>query len=135
MWTKSVFQSVYSRIVSNGRIRIKSAYPTLNPNFAKDIPSAEKIKYPCIVVKKLQGKEVARDIEARFINGIISNIQIEVFSNKKQDESDDIAEIIADLMKSMSYEMIGDPIPMDGLLNDYRTVARYTREIDYQDII
>lgn len=135
MWTKNIFPSVYSRIVANGKIHIKEVYPSMNPIFTDNTPSAEKIKYPCIVIKKLSGMEVGKDIEGRFVNGIMSNIQIEVFTNTKQNECDDIAEILVDVMKALSYEMVGEPTPMEGMLNDYRNISIYRREIDYQDII
>lgn len=135
MWTENIFKSVYARLKANGTILIKQKFPKLTPNFSDATPSAESIKYPCIVIKQLPSMEKARDIEGAFVNEVLSSIQIDVMTNTKQSEANSIAYIMADLMKGMRYEMVGEPHPMDSQLNDYRNVSNYRRNVDYNDII
>lgn len=135
MWTENIFKSVYARLKANGTILIKQKFPKLTPNFSDSTPSAESIKYPCIVIKQLPSMEKARDIEGAFVNEVLSSIQIDVMTNTKQSEANSIAYIMADLMKGMLYEMVGEPHPMDSQLNDYRNVSNYRRNVDYNDVI
>lgn len=135
MWTSKIFTNIYSRLKANGKIRIQKKYPKLTPNFVDSTPSAETLKYPCIVVKELQPTETGRDIEARFINGVIYTLQIEVITNTNQSECNGIADIVLDMMKEMSFEVVGIPFSDDSQLNDYRNISRYRREIDSQDVI
>jgi hypothetical protein len=79
--------------------------------------------------------ETGRDIEARFINGVIYSLQIEVITNTNQSECNGVADIILDMMKEMSFEAVGIPFSDDSQLNDYRNISRYRREIDSQDVI
>lgn len=133
MWTKNIFTSVYSRVSANGRIRLRAKYPKIN--FTNNTPKTSITSFPTVVISKLQGTETAKDIEGSFINGMISNIQIEVITNTNQEDCDEVADVCLDLMKSLRYEMVGEPYSVSTQDNQYRNISRYRREIDYGDII
>lgn len=133
MWTKNIFTSVYSRVSANGRIKLQSKYPKIN--FTNSTPKSKITSFPTVIISKLQGSETGKDIEGSFVNGIISNIQIEVITNTNQEDSDYVADVCSDLMKTLRYEMVGEPYPNSTQENEYRNISRYRREIDYGDII
>ena len=133
MWTKNIFTSVYSRVSANGRIRLISKYPKIN--FTNSTPKSKITAFPTVIITKLQGSEVGKDIEQSFVNGVISNIQIEVITNTSQEDSDYIADVCLDLMKTLRYEMVGEPYSNTTQENEYRNISRYRREVDYGDVI
>lgn len=133
MWTKGIFTSVFSRVSANGRIRLISKYPKIV--FTNNTPKTKITVFPTVIISKLQGSEISKDIEGSYINGIVSNIQIEVITNTSQDDADYIADVCLDLMKSLRYEMIGEPYSVSTQDSQYRNVARYRRSIDQGDII
>lgn len=133
MWTKDVFTSVYSRITANGKIRLKSKYPKIT--FTNSTPKSKITSFPTVIITKLQGSETSKDIEGSFVNGIVSNIQIEVITNTNQQDADDVADTCLDLMKSLRYEMVGEPYSNSTQDNEYRNISRYRRNVDYGDII
>lgn len=135
MWTSSIFQSVYSRLKVNGTIRLKTKYPKIN--FVDYTPSADKITYPCVVVKRLDsGGELARDTEGTHINAVRSGIQIDVITNTKMNDSYAISDVVLDMMKEMCYAQVGDTIPDESnQLNDYRCISRFHRVVAEGDIL
>lgn len=135
MWTSSIFQSVYSRLKVNGTNRLKTKYPTIN--FVDETPSADKIKYPCVIVKRLDsGGELARDTEGTNINAVRSGIQITVCSNTKMNDSYAISDVVLGMMKEMCYGQVGDTIPDESnQLNDYRCFSRFRRVVAEGDIL
>ena len=133
MWTKNIFTSVYSRVAANGRIRIISRYPKIT--FTNSTPKTTITTFPTVIISNLQGSEVAKDLERSFVNGMVSNIQIEVVTNTSQDDADYVADVCLDLMKSLRYDMIGEPFNSSTQGNQYRNIARYRREVDYGDVI
>ena len=133
MWTKDVFTSVFSRASANGRIRLTSKYPKIA--FMNNTPKTKIAVLPAVIISKLQGGEISKDIEGSYINGIVSNIQIEVITNTSQDDADYIADVCLDLMKSLRYEMVGETYSVSTQVSQYRNVARYRRKIDRGDII
>lgn len=133
MWTSAIFDSVYSRIKANGTIILKPTYSTIN--FNDVTPSAEKIKYPCVVIKELLGNESGKDFEGT-VNGVWSSFQIEVMTNTKMRDARKIADVCFDLMNKMGYRAIGTPIPDENIeLNDYRVIARYRRNVGSNDVL
>ena len=133
MWTKNIFTSVYSRVSANGRIRLISKYPKIN--FTNSTPKSNITSFPTVIMTEMQGSETARDIEGSFVNGMISNIQIEVITNTSQEDANYVADVCLDLMKSLKYAMVGSPYPNSTTDNQYRNIARYRREVDYGDVI
>lgn len=133
MWTKNIFTSVYSRVSANGRIRLREKYPKIA--FTNSTPRTSISSFPTVIMTKLQGSETSKDIEASFVNGIYSNIQIEVVTNTNQEDADDVADVCLDLMKSLHYEMVGEPFPDSTQANEYRNISRYRRIVDYGDVL
>lgn len=135
MWTSRIFTSVYSRLKVNGVNRLKTKYPKIN--FVDSTPSASDIKYPCVVVRRLDsGGELGQTLEGNTINAVTSGIQIDVIDNQKMSNAYAIADVCLDMMKEMRYQQIGDIIPdEDNTLNDYRCITRFRRVIAEGDII
>lgn len=133
MWTNSIYTSVFSRVSANGTIRLKSKYPKIN--FTNSTPKSKNTTFPVVVITKLPGVETGRDLEGSFVNGIISGMQIDVITNTRQEDADYIADVCLDLMKSLRYEMTGEPYTNTQNENEYRNTSRYKRNIDYGDII
>lgn len=132
MWTKNIFTSVFSRVSANGKIRLQDKYPKIN--FTNSTPKTKITSFPTVIISRLQGSETGRDIEQCFVNGVYSNIQIEVITNTNQQDSDDIADVCSELMKQLRYNMVSEPFPNSTKENEYRNISRYRREIDYGDV-
>lgn len=133
MWVNDIQTAVFSRIQSRTTAQFRKRFP--NIFFTKSARVSKDPSFPTIYVQKMQGAERGQDLEGTSINAVLSSFQIEVTDNGENDSvANEIAWFICGIMKSMMYEMIGEPIT-DETDTTFRVIARYRRVISYDDIL
>lgn len=130
MWIKIIPSKVFTRIQMAGREKLLKRYP--NINFTTNDRASSKPKFPTVYVKKMQGSARGRTLEDTKVNGILAIYQIEVTTNTNQNDAENVADVVADTMISMGFDMVGEPFP-DNTADVYRNISRWQRIIGYND--
>ena len=133
MWTSDIASSVFTRVKAEATKRLKTKYPDIY--FTTLSRVATTPKFPTVYVKRMQGAERGQTLEGTTLNAILSTFQIEVTTNTNDTEAQEVADIVCEIMKSMRYQMLGEPFPDNTASDTYRNVARYQRIIGYNDIL
>ena len=133
MWVNDIQTSVFSRIQSRTTAQFKKRFPDIF--FTKSARLNKDATFPTIYVKKLQGAERGQTLEGTSINATLSSFQIEVTDNGENDSvANEIAWFICGVMKSMRYQMMGEPITEE-TDQTFRVIARYQRIVGFNDIL
>ena len=133
MWVNDIQTAVFSRIQSRTTAQFKKRFP--NIFFTKSARVNKDASFPTIYVKKLQGAERGQTLEGTSINATLSSFQIEVTDNGENDSvANEIAWFICGVMKSMRYQMVGEPITEE-TDQTFRVIARYQRIVGFNDIL
>lgn len=133
MWVNDIQTAVFSRIQSRTTAQFKKRFPDIF--FTKSARLNKDASFPTIYVKKLQGAERGQTLEGTSINATLSSFQIEVTDNGENDSvANEIAWFICGVMKSMRYQMVGEPITEE-TDQTFRVIARYQRIVGFNDIL
>lgn len=150
MWIRFIPTKVFTVLQSKGREKLKNTrdstgqkkfssvnFTAVNKNKAnlteEEIEKEKKNrKFPTVYLKKLQGQPRGRTLEDTKVNAILSSFQIEVVTNTNQADAEIIADVIADIMIGMGFDMVGEPFP-DNDYDTYRNISRWQRLIGYDD--
>ena len=133
MWTSDIASIVFTRIKTIATDRLKNKYPDIFFSTAQSLP--KEPQFPTILVKRMQGSEQGQTLEGTELNAILSTFQIEVFDNISEKHAQEVADVVCEIMKSMRYEMIGEPFPDNSDDEVYRNVARYRRIVGGLDTL
>ena len=133
MWTSDIASKVVTVIKAKATRKLKTKYPDIK--FTTSSKASTNPKFPTVYVKKLQGAERGQDLEGTSVNAILSSFQIEVTSNISDTDAQEVADVVADIMKSMRYQMMGEPFADNSSVDTHRNVARYQRIVGYNDIL
>lgn len=131
MWTTDLFYKVFTTVKVETTKKMQTKYP--NINFTTSSKASTTPKFPTVYVKRMQGAERGQTIDGKTINAVLSTIQVEVITNTRDSEAQEIADFICLIFKSLGYQMLGEPFP-DNTGDTYRNVARYQRLVGYNDI-
>lgn len=131
MWTKYIKSKVFTRIKVEGTKRLQKQFP--NIYFTTSGKAIANPKFPTVYVKSLSGSERGRDLEGTGINAIVAGFQVDVIDNKSENNAETVAYVVQDIMKRMEFEVVGSPFS-DNSGDEYRVVARYQRNIGYNDV-
>lgn len=132
MWTTIIKSKVFTNVQKKGRERLLKTYPSIT--FTTSSKVSTKPKFPTVFIRKMQGTSRGQTLEDSEANAILSVFQIEVTTNTNQDDAEEVADVIADIMISMGYDMVGEPFPEDSAYV-YRNISRWQRLIGYNDIL
>ena len=133
MWMKYIKSIVFTRIKNEGTAKLKATFPDIY--FTTSDKVSTNPKFPTVHLRKLQGQEKGRTLDGIEINGVLSSFQIDVIDNKSDNNAENVSYVIADIMKGMRFEMVGDPFPNSKGTNEYRFTSRWQRVIADGDII
>lgn len=131
MWTKYIKSIVFTRIKTEGTAKLKSQFPNIYFTTSDKMPTNPK--FPTVYLKKLQSPEKGRTLDGKTLNGVLANFQIDVIDNKSDNNAENVADVIGDIMKSMRFGMVGDPFPDSQSTGEYRFTARYQGVIADED--
>lgn len=122
---------VINRVYTNVKTYVQRLYPEVN---FQNTVTATSPSLPAVSVTQLDGREVALDLSPGDPSedyAIDSNVEIQVESNKSNNEARKIISAACDAMRGMSYSRQFGPteIPLPNRPNEYRWVARFQRII------
>lgn len=129
MWTQRILPTVFNRVKEKVSIKLPGVH------FTTSLRSSANPEFPTVSLKNLGGGETGQDVEGITVNAITSNIQIDVISNRDQNEADIISNAVMDAMKSMRYTLIGDPFMDESDATTYRNVIRFRRIVGHGDTL
>lgn len=133
LWTKYIKSIVFTRIKTEGTAKLQKKFP--NIYFTTSDKVSTNPKFPTVYLKKLQGQERGRTLDGTTVNGVLAGFQIDVIDNKSDNNSENVSDVVGDIMKSMGFEMVGDPFPNSQSTDEYRFTARYQRLIGASDTL
>lgn len=92
--------------------------------------SESPAKFPTVCVRQLNDADAAEDLENNE-NAVLSEIEIQTFSNKSLTESRKIISRQCDIMRGLGYIRFSGPLPVANTAskNIYRMTARFRRMI------
>jgi len=109
--------------------------PELNDdNFSTTKSNPIDSELPFVYLKRINGIEMADDLEAVDIHGGLYTYEVRVTSNVSQDEVSVIMNEVTKAMKSMAFVATSLPVYAD-TDNLHIKVARWQRELDEGDTI
>lgn len=94
-----------------------------------DIPS-----FPVVMLRDVGSSERGNDLENTFINTYLCTVQVDVIDNVSQNNTKEIMRHVIDVMKKMSFSIASAPTT-DNKDGTYRIVARFRREIGWDDVL
>ena len=133
MWTKYIKSNVFTRIKTEGTAKLKATFPDIY--FTTSDKVSTNPKFPTVHLKKLQGQEKGRTLDGTTVNGVLASFHIDVIENKSDNNAENVADVSGDIMKSMRFEMVGDPFPNSQSTGEYRFTARYQRIVGAGDTL
>lgn len=132
MWISEIQSIVFTRVKTEATKRLKTKYP--NIFFGTSDRVSKEPVFPSVYVKRMQGASRGQNFEIGEINAIISSFQIEVTDDISEKRTQEVADVIMDIMIDMGYDVIGEPF-QDNSNDAYRNVARYRRTVGSNDIL
>ena len=134
-WTDRISSVVFTRIKNEFSSSLKTKYKMTSSNFSTVGSSDTPAVFPFVYVQLLPSAETGQDLEGTSINATLSSFQIEVTDNGENDSvANEIAWFICGVMKSMRYQMVGEPITEE-TDSTFRVIARYQRIVGFNDIL
>jgi len=103
-------------------------------NFSTTKSNPMESELPFVYLKRINGIEMADDLEAIDIHGGLYTYEVRVTSNVSQDEVSVIMNEVTKAMKSMAFVATSLPVYAD-IDNLHIKVARWQRELDEGDTI
>lgn len=91
-----------------------------------------KPTFPTIYVHELPGTEQGRTLDGQNINGVLTTFEVQTFTNTSQYDAKLMLAIVADVFKTMRFEVTSMP-EFDSEEKIYRSTARFRRLIAAND--
>lgn len=123
---------VFSRIKYGFPENVKKNYPDLN--FTTSDQNTGESKFPTVYVHLMGSPENSQDLERTRINGVSATFQIDVSDNVNQSRARAVMNEILKIMKGMMFDTTMMPY-MQNYNGVFRCIARFHRNIDYNDIL
>lgn len=133
-WVLDRQTTIYSRIKAITTSKLKKKYP--NINITQDSRVLTNPQFPNVYIKFLQPMESGKDIEGKSINAVNMTVEIDVTVTQTMgmNVANEVSWIVVDILKEMGFDaqMPYFDAPSTEI---YRTIARYSRVIGYNDIL
>lgn len=123
---------IFTRIKTQFPEKVKKKYPDLK--FTNSDRADTNPKFPTVYVHQMGSMEQAQDLSGENLNAVLATYQIEVSTNTKQSEAQDVMSYIVKIMKKMRFSIIAMP-EFQNTTSVYRSVARFRRMIGENDIL
>ncbi len=133
-WYMKLPIEVFSRIKYGFSQKLKDTYKMTDSNFSTVGSSKAPAVFPFVYVKALPASEQGRDLQGTSVNGALFAFQVDVYSNKTQNEARKVMSEVTRIMKTMAFEI--NPIPSFESTQDiHRMTARFRRSMDKGDYL
>lgn len=125
---------VFTKLKQNFSQTIKDKYNMKDTNFSTVGSSDTPAVFPFVSFKTLPATEQGRDLQGTSVNGALFGFQIDVYSNKTQNEARKVMSEIAKAMKTMGFEINSMP-SFESTKDVHRMTARFRRMFGADDTL
>lgn len=133
MWFSRITNAVLTRVKAVVGKKLSTRYPDINFTTASN--SSTETVFPTVYIRRMQGTERGQSLDGAEVNAMLVNFQIEVIDNISDTRAQEVADEVCSVMKSMRFQIIGEPFPNNTQNGIHRNVARYQRIIGYDDTL
>ena len=123
---------VFSRLKEDFSQTIKNTYKMTDSNFSTVGSSDKPAVFPFVYFNALPAVEQGRDLQGTSVNGALFTFQIDVYSNKTQNEARNVMKEITRVMKTMGFEINSMP-SFDSTQDVHRMTARFRKMFGSDD--
>jgi hypothetical protein len=117
---------VFSILKQNFSQKIKDTYKMTDSNFSTVGSNDTPAVFPFVYFNELPAVEQGRDLQGTSVNGALFTFQIDVYSNKTQNDARNVMKEIARVMKTMGFEINSMP-SFEDTKDVHRMTARFRR--------
>lgn len=132
MWISDIESMIFTRIKKNIGEHLKNKYP--NIFFTSSDKNEFEPKFPTVLIRDIGGIEKGIDLENNNINAYQCTIQVDVIDNVSQSRAKEVMRYVVDEMKKLRFSVAISP-HSDNKADAYRSVARFKREVGWNDIL
>ena len=125
---------VFTRLKQNFSQTIKDTYKMTDSNFSTVGSSKAPAVFPFVYVNALPASEQGRDLQGTSVNGALFTFQVDVYSNKTQNEARKVMSEVAKTMKTMGFEINSMP-SFESTQDVHRMTARFRRMFGADDTL
>ena len=131
-WYMMIPLMVFTRLKQNFSQTIKDTYKMTDSNFSTVGSSKAPAVFPFVYVNALPASEQGRDLQGTSVNGALFTFQVDVYSNKTQNEARKVMSEITKVMKTMGFEINSMP-SFESTQDVHRMTARFRRMFGAND--
>lgn len=125
-WYIMIPLKVFSILKQNFSQKIKDTYKMTDSNFSTVGSNDTPAVFPFVYFNALPAVEQGRDLQGTSVNGALFTFQIDVYSNKTQNDARNVMKEIARVMKTMGFEINSMP-SFEDTKDVHRMTARFRR--------
>ena len=131
-WVMVLDSTFYTILDTKLDKKFKSTYPDLY--ITKALGNLPESKFPTVYIHALPFSEAMSDLDGTSVNAVNVSYQIDVYSNKSQNDANKIMTEVINIVKSMRFSVNAFPeFSLSGGV--YREVMRCTRLIGSGDTL
>ena len=131
-WYMMIPLMVFTKLKQNFSQTIKDTYKMTDSNFSTVGSSDTPAVFPFVSFKTLPATEQGRDLQGTSVNGALFTFQVDVYSNKTQNEARKVMSEITKVMKTMGFEINSMP-SFEDTKDVHRMTARFRRMLGAVD--
>lgn len=131
-WYMMIPLMVFTRLKQNFSQTIKDTYKMTDKNFSTVGSSDTPAVFPFVYVQTLPATEQGMDLQGTSVNGALFTFQVDVYSNKTQNEARKVMSEVTKVMKTMGFEINSMP-SFENTKDVHRMTARFRRVIGGAD--
>lgn len=133
-WYIMIPLMVFTKLKQNFSQTIKDTYKMTDKNFSTVGSSDTPAVFPFVYFNALPASEQGRDLQGTSVNGALFGFQIDVYSNKTQNEARKVMSEITKVMKTMGFEINSMP-SFESTKDVHRMTARFRRMFGADDTL
>lgn len=133
-WYIMIPLMVFTKLKQNFSQTIKDTYKMTDKNFSTVGSSDTPAVFPFVYFNALPASEQGRDLQGTSVNGALFGFQIDVYSNKTQNEARKVMSEITKVMKTMGFEINSMP-SFEDTKDVHRMTARFRRMFGANDTL
>lgn len=131
-WYIMIPLMVFTKLKKNFSQTIKDTYNMTDKNFSTVGSSDTPAVFPFVYFNTLPASEQGRDLQGASVNGGLFGFQIDVYSNKTQNEARSVMKEITRVMKTMGFEINSMP-SFEDTKDVHRMTARFRKMMGAND--
>ena len=133
-WYMMIPLMVFTKLKQNFSQTIKETYKMTDKNFSTVGSSDTPAVFPFVYFNALPATEQGRDLQGTSVNGALFGFQIDVYSNKTQNEARKVMSEVTKAMKTMGFEINSMP-GFEDTKDVHRMTARFRRMFGADDTL